>query len=139
MNAKTQKYLLAIVLIVTVFALITAKNLHTQKQVEDLPDDSVIGSGKPVMLELGANWCNPCKQMIPILNELSVQQQTFTVAFVNVQTNEAASEKYGIEFIPTQIFFDKDGNELFRHVGFYPKEDILAKWKELGIEAILKP
>ena len=44
------------------------------------------------------------------------------------------ARKYGIESIPVQIFFGADGTELFRHVGFYPKEDILAKWKELGIE-----
>jgi thioredoxin 1 len=36
--------------------------------------------------------------------------------------------------IPTQIFFDAEGKELFRHVGFFAKEDILAKWKELGVE-----
>jgi thioredoxin 1 len=36
--------------------------------------------------------------------------------------------------IPTQIFYDADGRDLFRHVGFFAKEDILAKWKELGVE-----
>ena len=41
---------------------------------------------------------------------------------------------YGIEMIPTQIFYDANGKELFRHIGFFAKDDILAKWKELGVE-----
>ncbi|MBC8378416.1 MAG: thioredoxin family protein [Planctomycetes bacterium] len=131
----SRKHLIIIAgLFIAVFVLVTAKNMTAQKQIENLPDDSVVGQGKPVLLELGAHWCTPCKQMTPILNELSTEQQAFSVAFVNVQTAEGASQKYGIESIPTQIFFDTDGKELFRHVGFYPKEDILAKWKELGIE-----
>jgi hypothetical protein len=46
-----------------------------------------------------------------------------------------AGKPYRIEMIPTQIFFDAEGKELFRHVGFYGKEDILGKWKELGVDA----
>jgi len=56
------------------------------------------------------------------------------VAFSDVRQDPSVGEKYGISVIPTQIFFDKDGKELFRHEGFFPKEDILAKWKELGIQ-----
>ena len=44
------------------------------------------------------------------------------------------AKKYDVEMIPTQIFFDADGKELFRHTGFFSKEDILAKWKELDVE-----
>ena len=43
-------------------------------------------------------------------------------------------KKYGIDLIPTQIFYDATGKELFRHSGFFAKEDILAKWKELGVD-----
>jgi len=39
-----------------------------------------------------------------------------------------------VEMIPTQIFLDASGKELFRHTGFFGKEDILAKWKELGVD-----
>jgi thioredoxin 1 len=72
--------------------------------------------------------------MMPILDELAAEQKTFVVSFVDVWVVNGKSEQYGIQSIPTQIFFDADGKELFRHVGFYPKEDILAKWKELGVE-----
>jgi thioredoxin 1 len=72
--------------------------------------------------------------MMPILAELASEQTDFVVSFVDVWAAEEKSEQYGIELIPTQIFFDAEGNELFRHTGFYAKEDILNKWIELGIE-----
>ena len=53
--------------------------------------------------------------------------------------NSDAAKPYGIEVIPTQIFFDANGRELFRHVGFFAKEDILSKWKELGVNITGKP
>jgi thioredoxin 1 len=54
--------------------------------------------------------------------------------FIDVWENPKAGDPYGIKLIPTQIFLDAKGKELFRHEGFFSKEDILAKWKELGIE-----
>ena len=133
MKENTKKYLILGALVVVVCGVMIAKNLKTHQQAAGLADDTVIGKGKPVLLELGSHSCIPCKKMMPILNELSTQQSEFTVSFVDVWQAEGKSEQYGIKSIPTQLFFDKDGKELFRHVGFYPKEDILAKWKEFGI------
>ncbi len=56
------------------------------------------------------------------------------VEFIDVWENPDAGKPYGIEVIPTQIFYDANGKELFRHVGFFAKDDILAKWKELGVD-----
>ncbi|MHC4554561.1 MAG: thioredoxin family protein [Planctomycetota bacterium] len=133
MKENTKKYLILGALVVVVCGVMIAKNLKTHQQAAGLADDTVIGKGKPVLLELGSHSCVPCKKMMPILDELSTEQTAFTVSFVDVWAAEEKSEQYNIELIPTQIFFDKDGAELFRHVGFYPKEDILKKWKELGI------
>lgn len=133
MRGNTKKYLILGALVVVVCGVMIAKNLKTHQQAAGLADDTVIGKGKPVLLELGSHSCVPCKKMMPILAELSTEQSAFTVSFVDVWAAEEKSEQYNIELIPTQIFFDKDGAELFRHVGFYPKEDILKKWKELGI------
>jgi thioredoxin 1 len=89
----------------------------------------------PRLVDLGAGKCVPCKMMAPILEELKTEyKDKFEVVFVDVWENPAAAEPYNINLIPTQIFFDKDGKELFRHEGFFAKEDILAKWKEFGIE-----
>ena len=53
---------------------------------------------------------------------------------VALPTNADAGAKYGIRIIPTQIFYDAAGKELFRHEGFFGREDILAKWKEFGVD-----
>ena len=136
MKENTKNYLILGVLVIAVCGVIAFKSLQIHEAAAGLADDTVIGQGKPVLLELGSHSCIPCKKMMPILNELSTQQSEFTVSFVDVWQSEGKSEQYGIKSIPTQLFFDKDGKELFRHVGFYPKEDILAKWQELFIEEL---
>lgn len=89
----------------------------------------------PRMVDLGAGKCIPCKMMKPILDDLkSNYADHFTTVFIDVWENPDEGKQYGIEMIPTQIFFDAEGKELFRHVGFYGKEDILGKWKELGVD-----
>ena len=137
MKDTTRKYLIITLLFVAVYGVVMLKHYRDQKQAEGLPNDSVIGKGKPVLLELGSDSCVPCRQMLPILIALHNKQKTFIVSFVDVWKVTEKSAQYHINSIPTQIFFDKDGNELFRHVGFFPKEDILAKWKELGVETQL--
>ena len=88
----------------------------------------------PRLLDLGAGKCVPCKMMAPILDELrTTYAGKLEVVFIDVWENKQAGEQYGIRMIPTQIFYDADGKELFRHEGFFAKEDILAKWKELGV------
>jgi thioredoxin 1 len=133
MKDNTKKYLILGALVVAVCSVMALKNLKTHQQAAGLADDTVIGQGKPVLLELGSHSCIPCKKMMPILTELSTEQTAFTVSFVDVWAAEGKSEQYKIKSIPTQIFFDGDGEERFRHVGFYAKEDILSKWNELGV------
>ncbi len=92
----------------------------------------------PKLLDLGANKCIPCKLMAPVLDELKKEYAgKLEVEFIDVWKNPDAGKLYKVEMIPTQIFFDAGGKELYRHVGFFAKAGILAKWKELGIE--LKP
>jgi len=87
----------------------------------------------PRLVDLGAKTCIPCKMMAPILEELRNEYKgKLQVEFIDVWENQSAGGQYGIRVIPTQIFFDPSGKELFRHVGFISKEDILSKWQELG-------
>lgn len=100
------------------------------------PGDSAapIAAKLPRLLDLGADKCIPCKMMAPILAEFQRDYaDQFVTEFIDVWKNPDAGKQYGVEMIPTQIFFDADGKELFRHVGFYGKEDMLAKWKEFGV------
>ncbi len=89
----------------------------------------------PRLVDFGAGKCIPCKMMAPILEELKKEYAgVLKVDFIDVWENPNAGQQYGINVIPTQIFYDSTGKELFRHEGFFSKEDILAKWKELGFE-----
>lgn len=92
----------------------------------------------PRLVDLGADKCIPCKMMAPILAELKGDYAgQFEVHFVDVWKDPAPGRAYGIKVIPTQIFFDASGVELWRHEGFFGKDDILKKWAELGVA--LKP
>jgi thiol-disulfide isomerase/thioredoxin len=96
---------------------------------------AAIGAGLPALLELGADRCIPCQQMKPIIDELKTTfDGQLHVEFIDVWKNPDEGHKYNVTSIPLQIFFDVEGKELFRHVGFFSREDILAKWKELGVE-----
>lgn len=95
-------------------------------------------SALPRLVDLGADKCIPCKMMAPVLDELSKEYAgQLDVVFIDVWKNRRAGEQYGVRMIPTQIFFDANGKELFRHEGFYAKKDILSKWQEFGV--ILAP
>ncbi|MDI6738930.1 MAG: thioredoxin family protein [Candidatus Edwardsbacteria bacterium] len=89
----------------------------------------------PKLVDLGAKKCVPCKLMAPILEDLGRDfKGKMDVVFIDVWENSGAGNQYKIRVIPTQIFFAPDGKELFRHEGFYSREDILKKWKELGYD-----
>ncbi|HUW60059.1 MAG TPA: organomercurial lyase [Candidatus Bathyarchaeia archaeon] len=88
----------------------------------------------PRLVDLGADKCIPCKMMAPILEELKKEYAgRFDVEFIDVWKNPPAAKEYGIRSIPTQVFFDASGKELFRHVGFFGKDEILGKWREFGV------
>jgi thioredoxin 1 len=89
----------------------------------------------PRLLDLGAGKCIPCKMMAPILDQIKKDYaDQLEVEFIDVWKNPDAAGQYGIKVIPTQIFYDATGKELFRHIGFFARNDILAKWKELGVD-----
>lgn len=98
---------------------------------------SSAGKVLPKLVDFGAENCIPCKKMAPLLEDLRVEYEgVMDVVFIDVRKEENKQQalKYGIKTIPTQIFYDSDENELWRHVGFISKEDILKKWKELGFD-----
>ena len=101
------------------------------KQNEDAEKSNTL----PRLVDLGAGKCIPCKMMAPILEELKEEYaERLKVEFIDVWENPEAGSEYGIKLIPTQIFYDASGKELFRHEGFFSKEDILSKWKEFGVD-----
>ena len=91
----------------------------------------------PRLVDLGADKCIPCKMMAPVLSELSKDYSgQLNVVFIDVWKKPEDGKAYEIQVIPTQIFYDATGKERFRHEGFMAKKDILAKWRELGVELV---
>jgi thioredoxin 1 len=92
------------------------------------------GEGLPKMLELGSVGCKPCEYMAPIIDSLEKELAgKVFVKFYDVSQNPHIAQEHKIITIPTQVFLDADGKELFRHIGVFEKEEILAKLKELGM------
>lgn len=90
--------------------------------------------GKVTMVDLGAHKCIPCKMMAPIIKELSVDYDgRAAIVFIDVWEHPNVPQQFGIRTIPTQIFYDAEGKEQFRHEGFLDKESIVEKLKELGL------
>ena len=101
----------------------------------DNPLDKARKSGKPTMVDLGADGCRPCDMMTPILESLKTDYAgKANVLFVHVRKEQILAARYGVQSIPVQVFFDKDGKEVFRHVGFFPKDQITAKLAEMGVK-----
>ncbi len=87
------------------------------------------------MVDIGAKKCIPCKMMAPILAELEKEyKERAAILFIDVWENPDQAKKFGIQSIPTQIFYDKTGKEIWRHVGFLDKKSIVAKLEELGVK-----
>lgn len=87
----------------------------------------------PRLVDVGADKCIPCIKMAPILDQLREDfAGKMEVKFVDAWKNRQEAASYGVRMIPTQIFYATDGRELYRHTGFYSREEILAKWQELG-------
>ena len=85
-------------------------------------------------MELGADRCIPCKQMQPIMKEIAAAfPDRVQVIFYDVWKDSAPAEKYGIQLIPTQVFVDQTGKEISRHVGLFPKEEIIELLKKHGV------
>jgi len=99
------------------------------------PVDKARNSKKPTMVEFGATGCIPCDMMQPILDNLRKNYpDRLNVVFVHVGEEQILAARYGIQPIPVQVFFDAEGKEVFRHVGFYPEKEVITQLKNIGIQ-----
>ena len=132
MTSPTARNLRTTALIVTV--LIMAATITGCGQA-GRADMTYAATGQPRLVDLGASFCIPCIMMAPSLEELKQEYPgRLQVEFIDAWENPGKKKEYDVFFCPTQIFIDASGKELFRHTGFYSKQDILTKWKELGVD-----
>lgn len=133
MKQTTRNYLVLGLIVAAVVGMMMFNRVRSGNLAADLADDSIVAGGKPVLLQLGAHWCPPCRKQLPVMVELGHEQDAFSTAYLDVDEHPDKARGYGVSSIPTLIFFDAEGSELFRHVGFFPKDEILTQWKQLGI------
>jgi thioredoxin 1 len=117
-------------------------NENTIKKIAAKPPESntedefkkALQSGQPVLVDFGSNSCVPCRQLRPILKEVAREHSGKAgVLVIDVYKNEGLAREYKVMLIPTLVFFDSKGKEVFRHVGVLAKEQIVAKLKEIGM------
>jgi thioredoxin 1 len=122
----------------------TAAGESARDEHEPLPGAvAITDTGKPApqrpatlprLVDLGKGTCIPCKMMAPILEELKGEYEgRAVVEVIDLRENGRAAADYQVRVIPTQIFFDANGEEVWRHEGFLPKDQIIAKLSELGV------
>jgi thioredoxin 1 len=101
---------------------------------------SAAGNAKVTFVELGSDKCIPCKEMRPVMDAIQAAfGEQIEIVFYDVWEDQSPAEEYGIQYIPTQVFLDEDGEEFHRHTGFYPQEEIEALLIEHGLEKVATP
>ncbi|RJR40640.1 MAG: hypothetical protein C4576_20095 [Desulfobacteraceae bacterium] len=99
---------------------------------EDLT--KALQSGRPVLVDFGSNSCIPCRQLRPILQEIKKEQAgKLEVLVIDVNKIQNLAVQYQIQVIPTLVFFDSKGKEMFRHQGFKPKTALMEELKKIGV------
>ncbi len=89
------------------------------------------------MVDIGAKKCIPCKMMASVMEELEKEYGSTgkaAIIFIDVWENPNEGRKFGIKSIPTQIFYDKEGKEVYRHEGFMFKNSIISMLEKLGVK-----
>ncbi len=135
MKPAAKTALAFVIVIVVTFGAVVGRHLRNDSEPDCLDYSAAMGAEVPAMIEFGGGTCPPCKAMAPIIEELHAEYAgKLAVGYLDTRKNPDIARAHEIQTIPVQVFFDANGIELFRHVGVFSKEDILAKWKELGVE-----
>ncbi|MCR4403127.1 MAG: thioredoxin family protein [Firmicutes bacterium] len=91
--------------------------------------------GLPMVIDVGRDTCEPCKMMAPLLRELEEEYRgRAIIKVINLDDDPSAASRYGVYLIPTQIFIDASGKEVYRHQGYLSKEAIVSILKDMGVK-----
>ena len=126
---------LRVIWIAAFFFFAGAFLVQAEEKKETLPE--VPTKGMVTMLDLGAKTCIPCKMMAPIIEKLKkAYKGKASIIFIDVWQHPDQAKRYGIRAIPTQIFFDEHGKEVYRNVGFMGEEAIVRQLKKMGVSDV---
>ena len=108
---------------------------HTIEINEANFESEVVQSNQPVLLDFWAEWCGPCKMLGPVLEEIALEHNgRVKVAKVNVDTNSQLAERFGIQSIPTLLYF-ANGEIRDKTVGVLSKPAIVSRLEKLAVPA----
>ena len=119
-----------IAVIISIFVLVVVASPSFSAELKNIPVKGMV-----TMVDLGAASCIPCKMMAPILAKLEKRYQgKAAVVFIDLRYNRDAAQRFEVQAIPTQSFFDKNGREISRHSGYMSEEAIVARLKSMGVQ-----
>ena len=123
-------------LLTTLLLVLIAAVAHAElPSASDAVVNQALASGKPTVVDLGARTCISCKKMAPILEELAgTYRGRANVLFVDVREDSAAAKRFGIQMIPTQIYFDAKGKEIKRIIGAADRDDLIKGLTAAGLK-----
>jgi len=108
--------------------------MSTVKVTDESFEQDVLKSGTPVLVDFWAEWCGPCKQIAPALEQIAQELDgQVTIAKVNIEESPTTPSRYGVRGIPTMMLF-KDGQMASMKVGAMPKAKILEWLAEAGLQ-----
>jgi thioredoxin 1 len=128
-------YVVSLVLVVLALAALFHPEGASLLLAEPGKAPDVPVKGMVTMLDLGAKSCIPCKMMAPIMEKLEKDYKgKAAIVFIDVWKDPDQSKRFGIRAIPTQIFYDKEGKEVYRHEGFMSENAIVTQLKDMGVQ-----
>ena len=134
MNISTKFKRCSILLILLAVPLLYNCGNSDTSNLTEFPLEEALANRKLTLAEFGWHECIPCKAMRPILEELAEEYKgKLNVVIVEIPYHEDLADKYDIMVMPVQIFFDSNGKEVVRHVGFLSKEQIIPQLNIMGL------
>ncbi|MBW2602976.1 MAG: thioredoxin family protein [Deltaproteobacteria bacterium] len=120
---------ICLTLLICLFLSIPVLGITVASEFNNLPVKGMV-----TMIDLGAKKCIPCKMMAPVLEKMEkVYKEKAAIVFIDVWENREQASRFKIRAIPTQIFFDKNGEEVYRHVGFMSEKEIIRQLTKMEV------
>ena len=144
MQNKLVKIIVLIVIVVIIVLMVIIKNQSNQYSTtnffdlnvnENFDKNDYLNKGYPVLLDIGGGQCSSCKVMAPVLEKLNNQlKQKAVIKFIDYWKYSHLASQFDFKVIPTQFFYDEQGNLFKVHEGIITEDGILEIFKEMGYD-----
>ena len=132
-----KKFLIFLLLIFVIFVVFEKRAIIWAKKESPAASSTIasaLTSGLPVVVKVGADWCPPCRQMKPVIEELAKEEKGKIIFLdLKIDDNRDLAKQYKINLIPTVLFYDRQGKFKGKEVGYMSKEELLKKVQELKL------